>query len=106
LTINKMRSFSLSCRGRIRTSTRQLAAVQCCGGQPQSLRFQNGIMLRLSCFPHPRDKRACLPKFHHSTVFLKELNTAILKNIPILCGFFKINFEKFENIQIFVIYSR
>ena len=42
-------------------------AVSCStkfSGRPWSFRYcyQNGSMLYLSCFPHPRDKRACLPK--------------------------------------------
>jgi len=53
-----------SCRGRARTFTRQLAIAQSFSGRPWSLRYyyQNGSMLCLSCDPHPRDKRACLPK--------------------------------------------
>ena len=41
------------------------------GGRPRSNRYcyQFGSMLRLSCYPHPRDKGACLPKFHHPTIF-------------------------------------
>ena len=44
------------CKGRIRTYTRQLAGKQGAraGGQPQST-------FRLSRYPHPRDKRVCLP---------------------------------------------
>ena len=52
------------CRGRDRTFTRQLAVTQSFGGRPRSLLCcqKSGSMLRLSCDPHPRDKRACLPK--------------------------------------------
>ena len=60
-----------SCRGRVRTSTRQLAFEQ---KKKKSLNFfelvvdpsrytcrYNGITQCLSCYPHPRDKGACLP---------------------------------------------
>ena len=54
-----------SCRGRDRTSTGPLAAAQNLSGQPWSThRFWRriGSMQCLSGAPHPRDKRACLPK--------------------------------------------
>ena len=39
-----------------------------------------GVMQCLSRDPHPRDKRACLPKFHHPTK--KERNTKCKSQIP------------------------
>jgi len=62
------------CRGRDRTSTRQLAIAQSLSTVRQisvvdpGRLLRDGSTLRLSCYPHPRDKRACLPKFHHPTV--------------------------------------
>jgi hypothetical protein len=60
-----MRGFLKSCRGRGRTFTRQLAVAQSSVVDPGRIirqRGRNGSILRLSCDPHPRDKRACLPK--------------------------------------------
>jgi len=57
------------CRGRIRTSTGQLAIMQTVvvnPSRPCANRKRRYITFIL--YPHPRDKRACLPKFHHSTV--------------------------------------
>jgi hypothetical protein len=56
------------CRGRARTSMRQLAITQSSVVDPGHL-FLDGSMLRLSRDPHLRDKEACIPKFHHPTVF-------------------------------------
>ena len=51
------------CRGRDRTSTGQLVVAQSSVVDPGRSDFhRNGSMLYLSCYPHPRDKRACLPK--------------------------------------------
>ena len=58
------------CKGRIRTYTRQLAGKQGAraGGQPQST-------FRLSRYPHPRDKRVCLPvSSPHNIVIFKKKN--------------------------------
>ena len=55
------------CRGRARTSMRQLAITQSSVVDPGRL-LLGGSMLRLSRDPHLRDKEACLPKFHHPTV--------------------------------------
>jgi len=87
LACRKMYMRKIRCRGRTRTSTGQLAAVQTVvvnPGRSPALRREIGSMLRLSCYPHPRDKGACLPKFHHSTVFYKNSvfnSDTILKNI-------------------------
>ena len=64
--INVIGAFS-SCRGRARTSKRQLAITQSSVVDPGRL-LLDGSMLYLSRYPHPRDKGACLPKFHHPTV--------------------------------------
>jgi hypothetical protein len=42
--------------------------------------------LELTSIPHPRDERACLPKFHHPTVYLlfKELFHHNIKEISII----------------------
>ena len=54
------------CRGRDRTSTGQLVVAQSSVVDPGRPDFhRNGSMLYLSCFPHPRDKRACLPCFRN-----------------------------------------
>lgn len=53
------------CRGRIRTSTGQLARKQDQWSTlvgPSAFWRNLGSIFRLSCAPHPRDKRACLPK--------------------------------------------
>ena len=56
--------FLNGCRGRDRTSTRQLAVAQSSVVDPgRFLHYcKNGSILSLSCYPHPRDKGACLPK--------------------------------------------
>ena len=60
---SRYRVAGLCCRGRDRTSTRQLAVAQSSVVDPGRPDFhRNGSMLCLSCDPHPRDKRACLPK--------------------------------------------
>ena len=53
----------LSCRGRVRTSTEQLATTQTVVVNPgrSAAKRRNGSMLRLSCDLHPRDERVCLP---------------------------------------------
>jgi len=55
------------CRGRVRTSTEQLAKKQSLVVNPGRLnpdlhRDYVGSTFRLSCDLHPRDERACLPK--------------------------------------------
>ena len=71
----------LCCKGRIRTYTRQLAGKQGAraGGQPQST-------FRLSRYPHPRDKRVCLPvSSPHNVVILKrywDISDIGILNIP------------------------
>jgi len=53
----------ISCRGRTRTYTGQLAKVQRLVVNPgRPYHWSVGSTLRLSCYPHPRDERACLPK--------------------------------------------
>jgi hypothetical protein len=52
--------FLSCCRGRGRTSRRQLAITQSSVVDPGRL-LLSGSMLRLSRYPHPRDKRARLP---------------------------------------------
>jgi hypothetical protein len=47
---------------------RQLAITQSLVVDPGRL-LLSGSMLRLSRDPHLRDKEACLPRFHHPTVF-------------------------------------
>jgi hypothetical protein len=64
--INVIGAFS-SCRGRVRTSMRQLAITQSSVVDPGRLLLSDS-MLRLSRDPHLRDKEACLPRFHHPTV--------------------------------------
>jgi len=59
LYINVIGAF-YCCRGRDRTSRRQLAITQSSVVDPGRL-LLSGSMLRLSRYPHPRDKRACLP---------------------------------------------
>jgi hypothetical protein len=56
IILHQTNHMKKSCKGRIRTYTRQLAGKQGAraGGQPQST-------FRLSRYPHPRDKRVCLP---------------------------------------------
>ena len=46
---------------------RQLAITQSSVVDPGRL-LLDGSMLRLSRDPHPRDKGACMPRFHHPTV--------------------------------------
>jgi len=55
-----MEAAFFCCRGRDRTSRRQLAITQSSVVDPGRL-LLSGSMLRLSRYPHPRDKRACLP---------------------------------------------
>ncbi|MDB5193373.1 MAG: hypothetical protein JWQ96_2936 [Segetibacter sp.] len=65
---------SKSCRGRARTSTRQLAIAQSSVVDPgRRVLLPNGSTLRLSCDPHPRDKRACLPKISSPHSVIKHL---------------------------------
>lgn len=66
MIINVIDAFSC-CRGRGRTSMRQLAITQSSVVDPGRL-LLSGSMLRLSRDPHLRDKEACLPRFHHPTV--------------------------------------
>ena len=47
---------------------RQLAITQSSVVDPGRL-LLDGSMLRLSRYPRLRDKKVCLPKFHHPTVF-------------------------------------
>ena len=62
-TAAPIRSGFLSCcRGRDRTSRRQLAITQSSVVDPGRL-LLSGSMLRLSRYPHPRDKRERLPDF-------------------------------------------
>jgi hypothetical protein len=51
--------FFFAVGGGVEPPTVQLATIQRLGGQPQSTRV--GIILRLSCYHHPRDRRAWLP---------------------------------------------
>ncbi len=65
-----------SCRGRDRTSTEQLVVAQSSVVDPGRHALQrNGSMLYLSCYLHPRDERACLPKISslHSMLFKEQL---------------------------------
>jgi hypothetical protein len=55
-----MEAAFFCCRGRDRTSRRQLAITQSSVVDPGRL-LLSGSMLRLSRYPHPRDKRARLP---------------------------------------------
>lgn len=81
-----------SCRGRIRTSTGQLApAHKKFSGQPHP--GQAGIMPGLSCTPHPRDKRACLPV---SSLYSVVRTDANLNTFLFCCNFFNVNFNIFD----------
>jgi len=64
--INVIEAFCC-CRGRARTSMRQLAITQSSVVDPGRL-LLDGSMLRLSRDPRLRDKKVCMPKFHHPTV--------------------------------------
>ncbi|MEN9697537.1 MAG: hypothetical protein RLZ56_958 [Bacteroidota bacterium] len=66
MIINVIDAFS-SCRGRARTSKGQLVVAQSSVVDPGRL-LLDGSMLYLSRDPHPRDKGACMPRFHHPTV--------------------------------------
>lgn len=80
----------LSCRGRIRTSTGQLApAHKKLSGQPHA-GLAASIMPGLSCDPHPRDKRACLPV---SSLYIVERTSANLSIILFCCKFFNVFFD-------------
>ena len=67
LIINVIGAFCC-CRGRDRTSKRQLAITQSSVVDPGRL-LLDGSMLRLSRYPRLRDKKVCMPRFHHPTVF-------------------------------------
>ena len=59
--------FFYCCRGRVRTSMRQLAITQSSVVDPGRL-LLSGSMLRLSRDPRLRDKKVRMPKFRHPTV--------------------------------------
>ena len=83
------------CRGRSRTSTRTLASAHRCRIANPPLEWstlvgpaavRTGVMQSLSVYPHPRDKRACLPRFHHptvlSTLIASDQQDEIRQNAP------------------------
>ena len=103
----------IRCRGRTRTSTRRLAVAQCLWwSTPVALIAQSGITLRLSRDPHPRDKRACLPKIPslHNLWLFKELNWSKIKGKAQLVRRFQRIFLKlsklFKYLRIILIISK
>jgi hypothetical protein len=99
ISINNILTVIYSCRGRDRTSTRQLAIAQSSVVDPGRPDFhRNGSTLRLSCYPHPRDKRACLPKFHHPTIFKNYYDANLICN-PLLKKYFNKTRKNIEIIQ-------
>jgi Lrp/AsnC family transcriptional regulator for asnA, asnC and gidA len=79
---------------------------------PVALIAQNGITQRLSRDPHPRDKRACLPKIPslHNLELFKELNQSNIKEKCRLVRRFQRIFLKlskiFKYLQIHIIFSK
>jgi len=93
----------MSCRGRDRTFTEKLAQTQRLVVNPGRPNWcYVGSMFSLSFDLHPRDERACLPKFHHPTV-CKELFAfahAILSYIVHSIEIFQVNFLNFRKYSI------